>query len=1407
MKIDVFLGNISIRNKILLFNSIVLITTFLVLLVFTLGALKSDNEISSQQQHLAKQELITQANYHFAEVRYWALDLSVSWLNEAEENLEVHAQALRDLLPKIEGFNPEFTTRISTTLEDYIEINLQAVDAYVDGNRVQGNAFVSRGRNTAATLNKEFTETLASINTEVDVSGNNVLTANAILIYVVMGAVVLVLLVSVLSAFGLAKIITRPLSYAVEIATRIASGDLGAEIVVDRKDETGKLLGTLDIMQTDLRNRIEADRAAASDNALIRQALDDVSSAVMVTDHHMNILYLNKANAQLFHTTQDEIRRSLKDFEPDNLLGQPVYNLDRQSKGTRFILEALDTLEETYTSEVEWGDLTLRRLIKAVKDENGKNCGLAIEWINRTDEVDREKERIKREAKERIIAAENSRVRQALDNVSTSSLIVDEDFKVIYANDAAKKMLTGIHSHTQINSHSLIGLAMDDIKTQLAQAITTHPTSEHEIGDDTFHIIANSVMSEGKKIGTVLEWENRTAQLSIEREIDELVAAASRGDFSRTIDESGKSGFHLLLGRGLNSLLQSTDSGIRDVLRVLSAIAQGDLSQTIDAHHQGIFLQLKDSANHTVNQLNQVMTEVGKLIDGANDGDFSRTIDVQDKQGFFKSLSDNLNTLMNTTGAGISDVLRVLTAIAQGDLSQTIDSQYRGTFLQLKDSANHTVNQLNEVMTEIGKLIDAANNGDFSSQIKVLDKQGFFKSLSDNLNTLMNTTDAGISDVLRVLTAIAQGDLSQTINSQYQGTFLQLKDSANHTVNQLNEVMTEIGKLIDAANNGDFSTQIKVLDKQGFFKSLSDNLNTLMNTTDAGISDVLRVLTAIAQGDLSQTINSQYQGTFLQLKDSANHTVNQLNEVMTEIGKLIDGANDGDFSTQIKVVDKQGFFKSLSDNLNNLMNTTDTGISDVLRVLSAIAQGDLSQTIDSQYQGTFLQLKEYANNTVLQLTQVMDDIGNLIDAANAGDFTGEIETLTKQGFFKSLSDNLNTLMGTTDAGISDVLRVLSAISQGDLSQTIHAQYQGTFLQLKEYSNHTVKQLTDVMNDIGELIDAANAGDFSQQINLQDKQGFFQSLSNNLNTQVSTTEEGLSDVLRVLSAIAKGDLQQTISQHYDGLFGQLKNDTNSTVDKLIEVIGQIMQGSIKIAEGTDRVSTNSKELIAGTQLQSSSLDKTATSMDEMTDIIRKGTSANEQASAMTDSAQQLAAEGGRVLGEAILAIDEIKASSNKMADIVSVLDELSFQTNLLALNAAVEAARAGEQGKGFAVVAAEVRSLAQRSSDSANEIKGLINDSIIKVDDGVLLVNKSGDSLAKIVESIEKVGELMKEIDQMAQEQNSRVSVVNSAIEDMKSITHTNENLVSEADTESRKMGNETREMRKLVSFFRVAHKV
>jgi methyl-accepting chemotaxis protein len=297
---------------------------------------------------------------------------------------------------------------------------------------------------------------------------------------------------------------------------------------------------------------------------------------------------------------------------------------------------------------------------------------------------------------------------------------------------------------------------------------------------------------------------------------------------------------------------------------------------------------------------------------------------------------------------------------------------------------------------------------------------------------------------------------------------------------------------------------------------------------------------------------------------------------------------------------------------------------------------------------------------------------------------------------------------------------------------------------------------------------------------------------------------VKETQRTVQSAIDGDLTQRIST--DGKTGQiaaLSESVNELIESMMQVVGQIKLAAAEVQSGADEISKGNTNLSQRTEEQASSLEETASSMEEMTSTVKTTADNASQARQLSIAAREQAEKGGTIVNAAVSAMGEINASSKKIADIIGVIDEIAFQTNLLALNAAVEAARAGEQGRGFAVVATEVRNLAGRSATAAKEIKTLIKDSVVRVEEGSKLVDESGRALGDIGTAVRKVTDVVAEIAQASQEQATGIEQVNKAVMQMDETTQQNAALVEQAAAASEAILDQATQLADMVGKYRV----
>jgi methyl-accepting chemotaxis protein len=356
---------------------------------------------------------------------------------------------------------------------------------------------------------------------------------------------------------------------------------------------------------------------------------------------------------------------------------------------------------------------------------------------------------------------------------------------------------------------------------------------------------------------------------------------------------------------------------------------------------------------------------------------------------------------------------------------------------------------------------------------------------------------------------------------------------------------------------------------------------------------------------------------------------------------------------------------------------------------------------------------------------------------------------------------------------------------------------------EERAAATAKVMAEFDAAVGGIAKAAMAGDFSQRVPLEGKEGVIRNLAQAMNTMCDNIGQVMDEMVAMMSSLANGDLTRRINANYQGTFATLKDSANATATKLAETLSEITSSAREVANAASEISTSTTDLSQRTEEQAAGLEETSASMEQIAATVKKNAENAHQANQLTASARDVADRGGSVVASTVQAMSRIEESSNRIADIIGVIDEIARQTNLLALNAAVEAARAGDAGRGFAVVATEVRSLAQRSSQAAKDIKDLITNSSSQVKDGVELVNRAGQALHEIMASIKSVADIVADIATASHEQSTGIDQVNKALTQMDEVTQQNSALVEENAATAKTLETQSANMTEQVSFFRL----
>ncbi len=412
---------------------------------------------------------------------------------------------------------------------------------------------------------------------------------------------------------------------------------------------------------------------------------------------------------------------------------------------------------------------------------------------------------------------------------------------------------------------------------------------------------------------------------------------------------------------------------VRNIAAVTTAVAQGDLSKKITVDVKGEILELKNTINTMVDQLNAFASEVSRVAkEVGTDGKLGGQAEVRGVSGIWKDLTDNVNKMASNLTDQVRNIALVTTGVANGDLSQKITVDASGEIMQLKNTINKMVDQLNAFAAEVTRVAkEVGTDGKLGGQAEVKGTSGTWKDLTDNVNAMAGSLTSQVRDIAKVTTAVANGDLSQKITVDARGEILQLKDTINKMVDQLNSFASEVSRVArEVGTDGNLGGQAEIKGVAGTWKDLTDNVNRMATNLTDQVRNIALVTTSVAQGDLSKKITVEAKGEILELKSTINTMVDQLNAFAAEVTRVArEVGTEGMLGGQAKVPGVAGTWKDLTDNVNQLAANLTTQVRAIADVATAVTRGDLTRSVAVEAQGEVEELKNNINQMIITLKE------------------------------------------------------------------------------------------------------------------------------------------------------------------------------------------------------------------------------------------------------------------------------------------------------------------------------------------------------------------------------------------------------------------------------------------------------
>ena len=621
----------------------------------------------------------------------------------------------------------------------------------------------------------------------------------------------------------------------------------------------------------------------------------------------------------------------------------------------------------------------------------------------------------------------------------------------------------------------------------------------------------------------------------------------------------------------VNFMASNLTGQVRNIAEVATAIARGDLSRKITVDVRGEILQLKETLNTMVDQLNRFAGEVTRVArEVGSEGRLGGQANVPGVAGTWKDLTDSVNSMAGNLTAQVRNIAEVTTAVALGDLSRKITVDVKGEILELKNTINTMVDQLNAFAGEVTRVArEVGTEGKLGGQAQV-PGAGTWKDLTDNVNFMASNLTGQVRNIAEVATAVARGDLSRKITVDVKGEILELKDTLNTMVDQLRAFASEVTRVArEVGTDGKLGGQAQVPGVAGTWKDLTDSVNSMASNLTGQVRNIAEVATAIASGDLSKKITVNVSGEILLLKDTINTMVDQLNAFAGEVTRVArEVGSEGRLGGQAKVPGVAGTWKDLTDSVNSMAGNLTDQVRNIAEVTTAVARGDLSRKITVDVKGEILELKNTINTMVDQLNAFAGEVTRVArEVGTEGKLGGQAQVPGVGGTWKDLTDNVNFMASNLTGQVRNIAEVATAIASGDLSRKITVDVRGEILQLKETLNTMVEQLRSFAAEVTRVArEVGSEGRLGGQANVTGVAGTWKDLTDSVNAMAGNLTGQVRNIAEVTTAVARGDLSRKITVDVKGEILELKNTINTMVDQLNAFAAEVTRVAREV--GTD-----------------------------------------------------------------------------------------------------------------------------------------------------------------------------------------------------------------------------------------------